>query len=54
MAGEGIAMDQGVTGSSALDFAQTHQITPFEVTIAMFEFPKRRVGGSGVEDVAHW
>ena len=54
MTGEGIAMDQGVTGSSALYFPQTHQITPFEVAIAMFEFPKRRVGGSGVEDVAHW
>lgn len=53
MAGEGIAVDQGVAGSSALDFPQTHQITPFEVTIAVFEFPKRRVGGSGVKDVAH-
>lgn len=51
--GKGIAMDQGVSGGTALDLAQTNQVSALEISVSMLELPERRVWRSCVEDVAH-
>lgn len=50
-AGVGVAVDQGVAGSAALDFAQAHQVASFEAPVAVLEFPEGHVWSAGVEDV---
>ncbi len=46
-------MNKGMPRSTSLDFSKTNQISAFEVSVAVFELPERRVRGSGVENVAH-
>lgn len=52
--GERISMNECVSGCSSLDLSESNQITSFEVSIAMFEFPERRVGRASMEHVAYY
>jgi hypothetical protein len=51
---EGIPMNQCLSRCSSLDLSQTGKVTSLEATLAMFEFPQRRVGRCRVKDVAHF
>jgi len=48
-----LSVHQSMTRSSALDLAQSYQITPFEIAISMLEFPEGRFRVSCVEHIAH-
>jgi hypothetical protein len=43
-----------MSGCPPFDFPKANQVTPFEVAIAVFEFPKRRVGGACMKDIAYF
>ena len=43
-----------VSTGSALDLAQTHQVTPLEVSVPMLELPQRCIWISGVKYVAFY
>lgn len=53
MAGEGVAVDQRMSGCATFDFSQANQIASFEVAVAVFKFPQRRVWRTGMEHIAH-
>lgn len=46
-------MDERMSRGTALDLPQTDKVPAFEIPIAVFEFPQRRVWRASVEDVAH-
>lgn len=37
--GEGVSVDEGMSGGSSLDFSQAYEIAALEVAISVLEFP---------------
>lgn len=46
------AMNKSMARRTSLDLAQSYKITPLEVATAVFELPQRRLGVSGVKNIA--
>lgn len=47
-------MYESMPRGSPLDLPQANEIPSLKVAVAVLELPKGRVGGAGVENVAHW
>lgn len=45
-------MNKSMSRRTSLDLTQSYKITPLKVPIAVFELPQRRLGVSGVKNVA--
>lgn len=46
-------MYESMPRGSPLDLPQADEISSLKIAVAVLELPQRRVGGAGVENVAH-
>lgn len=48
-----LSVDKGMSTRPPFDLPQSHQISPFKVSISVLEFPEGRVRRSVMENIAH-